>query len=240
MENMFNDILKRIDTLFTNSKFIRRIKFAAVCALTVICCAAVRGCRDARSEMRANMVAMTDTISYYKGKSGRLVAQKTMLEGDMATLKLTNDSLYNIIKDMKVKTPDNAARIVTIIEGGRIDTCWALAHDTVWRETRSVSRDFDFSDEWRTVRGTTYLHDDTLGTVITKNDARADFTVVQKDNNVYITSNNPYIKYKSITAITMKKQKRWHIGPFVGVGVTHKLEVRPVIGIGLQYSVFGF
>ena len=40
-----------------------------------------------------NVSALTDSISYYKGKNGELIAEKKILYGDKETLKLAYDSL---------------------------------------------------------------------------------------------------------------------------------------------------
>lgn len=224
------------------------IKYVVIGLLVLITAFTITRCSHFKNENSNNMnniVALTDTIKYYKGKSNELVAQKTMLIGDMDVLKRVNDSLYNIIKDIKVKNPDNVVYINTTVHDIVRDTVW-----TVNVDSKYIKKEFDFSDKWRSVSGYTYMKHDTLtqyelGTVISKNDVNVDFTVVQKDNQVYITSNNPYINYNNIIGITQNttqktKTKRWGIGPYIGFGVTHKFDFVPTIGIGVQYSIIRF
>ena len=58
---------------------------------------AVKQCNSYKDMNNNNIVALTDTIQYYKTKSNELYVSKTLLLGDMKTLKLANDSLYNVI-----------------------------------------------------------------------------------------------------------------------------------------------
>lgn len=221
------------------------IKYTIICVLTLLCVLSINKCSKYKYLNDTNITALTDTIKYYKSKSGNLVVEKTILSGDINLLKQVNDSLYNIIKDIKVKNPDNIVYINTTIKDIIRDTCWVVKRDSIIYNNSYIKKDFSFSDNWRTVQGYTYLKYDTLGTVISKNDVRADFTVVQKDNKVYITSNNPYIEYNNIIGITnsnniQQKQKRFGIGPYIGFGITHKLDFVPTIGVSLHWSMIQF
>lgn len=216
------------------------IKYIIIGALAIICLIAMSKCSAYKTLNADNVAALTDTIAYYKSRSNGLVAQKTMLQGNMDLLKKTNDSLYNKIKDISVKNPDNAVYVNTVVHGTRRDTCWIVSVDSVYYN-KEIKKEFDFSDSWRTVQGYTYLRSDTLGTCITRNDVTADFTIVQKDSKVYITSNNPYVEYSNIVGITQEKSaqkvKRWGIGPYIGFGVTHKLDFVPTVGVSLHWSL---
>lgn len=229
-------------------------KYRFATALVLITAFAIMRCSHFKNENSSNtnnIAALTDTIKYYTGKSNELVAQKTMLIGDMDLLKHANDSLYNIIKCIKVKNPDNAVYVNTTVRDIVRDTVWSLpsADTDSFYCSKYIKKEFDFSDKWRTVSGYTYLKHDTLsqyemGTVILKNNVNVDFAVVQKDNQIYITSSNPYIKYNNIFGIKQDtpkaKTKRWGIGPYVGFGVTPKLNFVPTVGIGIQYNIINF
>ena len=68
-----------------------------------------------------------------------------------------------------------------------------------------------------------------------------DYTVVLKDNKVWLSSSNPYVKYNKITGLTLptQKQKRWGIGPAVTAGydpANNKISM--MLGVSLSYHIF--
>ena len=68
------------------------------------------------------------------------------------------------------------------------------------------------------------------------------YALAVKDNVVYMTSDNPYVKFNSITGLTIpkqKKEKKFGIGPSVFSGYSNKGFVYGV-GIGLQYNLISF
>lgn len=215
--------------------------------LFVVMCVSMRQCISNKHLYNNNIIALTDTIKYYKGKNKELVASKTMIETSFNNIKYINDSLYNVLKSIGVKNPDNVVYIETVIRDEKHDTMWV---DTTYNNANSINKyikkDFDFSNKYRTLKGYVYLNKpDTLGLSIEQNDVTADFTVTQKDNNVYITSNNPYIKYNNIIGIKNKsehktKTKRFGVGPYVGIGINKDAKIEPVVGIGITWSIFRF
>lgn len=246
-------ILKHTD----KSKLKTIFYYAIIVVLLLIATITISKCTYYKKLGSDNIAALTDSIKYYKSKTGTLVAEKTMLEGDMKLLKMTNDSIYNVVRNMGIKTPDNVVYVNTKITDVVHDTCWKINSeiiDSIYYSNKSnfnvnLTRKFDFSDKYRTLYGYTYLKSDTLssstilGTTIEKNDVNVDFTVVQKDNKVYITSNNPYITYNNIIAIKQEesvkqKTKHWGVGPYIGFGVTHKFDFVPTLGVSVHYSVF--
>lgn len=250
--------------------FNKQIKHFIILYILIICLfisllCSVKKCTDWSDMNYNNVTALTDTIKYYKGRSEQLIAQKTLLTGDMKTLKQVNDSLYNIIKkDIGVSNPDNVIYIKgDIIDNTVHDTLWLVSkEDSIINNIYNIKKNFDFSDQYRTLKGYTYYNinnnnnnnndnnnsnNDTIGTVITENGMTVDFTVVQKDNNVYISSANPYIKYNNIIGIintdNKNKKYRFGFGPFIGYGVTYtnkQFKLSPSIGISVHYNLFSF
>lgn len=226
---------------------INRIKNIIWCIitilLTVLLCMSMRQCISNKHTYNNNIIALTDTIKYYKGKNEELVASKTMIETSFNNIKYINDSLYNVLKSIGVKNPDNVVYIETVIRDEKHDTAW---FDNINSINKYIKKDFDFSNQYRTLKGYVYFNKpDTLGLAIEQNDVTADFTVTQKDNNVYITSNNPYIKYNNIIGIKNRsehkiKTKRFGVGPYVGIGINKDAKIEPVVGIGLSWSIFRF
>lgn len=226
---------------------INRIKNIIWCIitilLTVLLCMSMRQCISNKHTYNNNIIALTDTIKYYKGKNEELVASKTMIETSFNNIKYINDSLYNVLKSIGVKNPDNVVYIETVIRDEKHDTVW---FDNINSINKYIKKDFDFSNKYRTLKGYVYFNKpDTLGLTIEQNDVTADFTVAQKDNNVYITSNNPYIKYNNIIGIKNRsehkiKTKRFGVGPYIGIGINKDAKIEPVVGIGLSWSIFRF
>lgn len=236
MNTIINTITNIISKLIKSKCFICII----VLLLFISMCISMRQCISNKHLYDNNIIALTDTIKYYKGKNKELVASKTMLETSFNNIKYINDSLYNVLKSIGVKNPDNVVYIETIIRDEKHDTMWV---DTT---TSNIKKNFDFSNQYRRLKGYVFLNrPDTLGLSIEQNDVIADFTIAQKDNKMYITSNNPYIKYNNIIGIKNQserktKTKRFGIGPYIGIGINKDTKIEPTIGIGLTWSVFRF
>lgn len=209
--------------------------------LTVSRCSTVKHTND------VNLDALTDTIKYFESKNGSLVAQKTMMNGDLSALKKVNDSLHNVIKGMGISSLDNVVYSKITVHDTKHDTAWITQHDTIdenFKNIYNINKKFNFSNTYRTLTGSAWFHSDgavdSLGMSIDTNTVVAAFTVVQKDNNVYITSNNPYIEYNKVIGLTNTKKKRFGIGPVVGVGINQKAKFTGFAGVGLMYNVFSF
>lgn len=236
MNTIINTITNIISKLIKSKCFI----YIIVLLLFISMCISMRQCISNKHLYDNNIIALTDTIKYYKGKNKELVASKTMLETSFNNIKYINDSLYNVLKSIGVKNPDNVVYIETIIRDEKHDTLWV---DTT---TSNIKKNFDFSNQYRTLKGYVFLNrPDTLGLSIEQNDVIADFTIAQKDNKMYITSNNPYIKYNNIIGIKNQserktKTKRFGIGPYIGIGINKDAKIEPTIGIGLTWSLFRF
>ena len=215
-------------------------------------------CHSNENQYEANIRALTDTISYYKAKDGDIVAVKSAFSARADELKMLNKELYDKIKslDVKPKTITNTVYMQGETEFLPQDTAWVVKHDTVkyyntvTHETvtqitpKNTYKDFAFNNEWRDLEGYVKYKNDTLGLDITKDVVRFDYTVaMDKNNKIYIKSSNPYVKYNEISGFQLpqQKQKKWGIGPQVGVSYDpiHN-KIVPTIGIGLQWSPIRF
>lgn len=200
-------------------RFIISVACAVIFALTTIW--AVRTCSSYKDINEQNLIALTDTIQYYKTKNNELYVSKTLLNGDLNTLKIVNDSLYGVVKSMKLKNTETVIYVDNIIDNGKHDTAWVISHDTLF-QSKSISRNFAFNNEFRTLEGSVFASDSTLGLNIDKDKVFFDYTLAVEDNKVYLKSNNPYIQYNQIQGITLPKQKKsWTslvVGPSVGYG----------------------
>ena len=194
-----------------------------------------------------NIVALTDSIEYYECKTGELVAQKTMLIGEIKDLKESHSKelncLYDDLNSMKRKNAQMAAQLKGFIDNPVKDTIWK--YDTIKFE-KSLIQAFDFSDKWRILSGNITLKDDTIGLNIKEDQVFFDYTIAIEDGCIYIKSDNPYVKYDYITAIQeqQKKPKHWNIGFLAGFGFQYgmfnkTIDVGPYLGVGVSWG-FGF
>lgn len=194
-----------------------------------------------------NIVALTDSIEYYECKTGELVAQKTMLVGEIKDLKESHSKelncLYDDLNSMKRKNAQMAAQLKGFIDNPVKDTIWK--YDTIKFE-KSLIQPFDFSDKWRILSGNITLKDDTIGLNIKEDQVFFDYTIAIEDGCIYIKSDNPYVKYDYVTAIQeqQKKPKHWNIGFQAGLGFQYcmfnkTIDVGPYLGVGVSWG-FGF
>ena len=194
-----------------------------------------------------NIVALTDSIEYYECKTGELVAQKTMLIGEIKDLKESHSKelncLYDDLNSMKRKNAQMAAQLKGFIDNPVKDTIWK--YDTIKFE-KSLIQSFDFSDKWRILSGNITLKDDTIGLNIKEDQVFFDYTIAIEDGCIYIKSDNPYVKYDYVIAIQkqQKKPNHWNIGFQAGFGFQYgmfnkTIDVGPYLGVGVSWG-FGF
>lgn len=216
------------------------IEVFSVVAFFVFITLSINKCTYYKNINDKNIIALTDSVKYYKGKYGNEVAKKTMIETDCKNLQIINDSLYRMIQSMQVKKPDIVIGGLTSIDNGKHDTVWVPTVTEI--TSKNIYRKFDFSNQYRELTGNVSYTNDTLGLHIEKDIMQFKYALAIKDNVVYMTSDNPYVKFNSITGLKIpkqKKEKKFGIGPSVFGGYSNKGFVYG-IGIGLQYNLISF
>ena len=216
------------------------IEVFSVVAFFVFITLSINKCTYYKNINDKNIIALTDSVNYYKGKYGNEVAKKTMIETDCKNLQIINDSLYRMIQSMQVKKPDIVIGGSTLIDNGKHDTVYIPTVTEI--TSKNIYRKFDFSNQYRELTGNVSYTNDTLGLYIEKDIMQFKYALAIKDNVVYMTSDNPYVKFNSITGLTIPKQKKenkFGIGPSVFGGYSNKGFVYG-IGIGLQYNFINF
>ena len=216
------------------------IEVFSVVAFFVFITWSINKCTYYKNVNDKNIIALTDSVNYYKGKYGNEVAKKTMIETDCKNLQIINDSLYRMIQSMQVKKPDIVIGGSTSIDNGKHDTIYIPTVTEI--TSKNIYRKFDFSNQYRELTGNVSYTNDTLGLYIEKDIMQFKYALAVKDNVVYMTSNNPYVKFNSITGLKIpkqKKEKKFGIGPSVFGGYGNKGFVYG-IGIGLQYNFINF
>ena len=219
-----------------------------ILALLGALASAARSCNDDKSRYENNIKALTDSIKYYKSKSGDMVGEKQgfVLE-KIKELRQLNEDLYNEVQDMKNLVKPNDVTSATQFSGEIVnvlhDTTYVVQYDTI---KNGFNHNFAFNDEWRDLEGNVNYADESLSMAITKDVTRFDYTVVtDKDNKVYIKSKNPYVKFDEFTGFTIpsktqKRTKHFGVGPEIGVGVTTEGKVVPYAGVGVHWSLWQF
>ena len=216
------------------------IEAFSVIAFFMFITTAVNRCSYYKNVNDKNIIALTESVKYYKGKYGNEVAKKTMIETDYKNLQNINDSLYRMIQSMQVKKPDIVIGGLTSVDNGKHDIIYTPTVTEI--DSKNIYRRFDFSNKYRELAGNVSYTNDTLGLHIEKDRIQFKYALAIKDNVVYMTSDNPYVKFNSITGLTIpkqKKEKKFGIGPSVFGGYGNKGFVYG-IGIGLQYNFINF
>lgn len=202
----------------------------------------INRCSNVKDEYRNNIEALNDTIKYYQDKNGNLVATKLAFESDVKTLKLLNEHLYKEIEDLKIK--GSVASVVYVegkIENPKRDTTYIVQHDTI---AKGFYKEFNFNDDYRVLEGNVKYENDNLGVFINKDIINFDYTVgMDKNNNIYVKSTNPYVKYNEISGfkISQPKKTHWSIGPSINIGYD-PINLKPSFSIGasINYSWYKF
>ena len=188
-----------------------------------------------------NILALKDTIEYYQSKNNELVATKLAFEAELSDIKNLNKSLYDEIKSLKTKSKVKSGITYSgVIENVAHDTVYRIVPDTV---SRYFLREFSFKNPYRELSGNILYANDSLKLKFSKDIVNFDYTIaIDKKNNIYIKSSNPYVKYNEISGFQLpEKKKRFFIGPGINVGydvVNNK--VSPSIGIVAGYGLIRF
>jgi len=145
-----------------------------------------------------------------------MVAEKTLLIGDIETLELANKELADDLKNMKAKNAVLALKIVSLINNPQKDTTWIVSNDTVFHEN------FNFDDmPYRKLSGTINLENKQLAMSVDTDQVFLDLSVAVEDNAVKITSTNPYLSFEEMYGITTPEyEPTWClvVGPSINAG----------------------
>lgn len=203
---------------------------------------AIRQCTNNERRNNNNIVALTDSIKYHKTKANELYVSKTLLEGNLQTLKIANDSLFSVIKSMKeIKNPTSVVYIKQTVDNGKKDTAWVVKKDTLVKYP-ILSREFSFDNQFRALSGNVFFRDSILGLNIANDKVFMDYTIAIEKNQVFVKSNNPYIQFNQIQGITIPEPQRrltsLVIGPSVGYGYDlNEKKFAPSINLSITYGI---
>lgn len=221
------------------------IIFIIIIALLCICLSvSIKQCRGKKIQYKTNIVAAHDTIHHYITNNHDTVYYKQGYSAEIEELKVINRKLYDELRDMKLKPKETQTVVHTetkYINTQQLDTQYVVKHDTI---RNGFAHDFNFNDQYRQLEGTVEYHPDTLDIHIDKDIVNFDYTLaIDKDNRVYMKSDNPYVHLNEITSITIPKPKRthWSLGPSIQYNYDPFNKKHSFgIGVSLQYNLLKF
>ena len=229
------------------------------------------GNRDLQAKIdyqNQNLAALQDTVRVQKNKAGEDMYVKKTLLATKNNLEELNKKLYDELKKVegdvitihdvetvvKVDTQyvDNT---VTVYADGNYSLDFKL--DTVFSEGnyRKLSGNSFFaidSTSHNVIPGQTRINEDEMGfsfvTGLREKDGSLEIFVTPKYPDMKITNIEGAIvdPHKSEVLKNMFPEKKWSVGPYLGVGLGAKVLGEPAfgpvinIGIGVQYSWWKF
>ena len=226
----------------------------------ILVVAATAGILAARHYYKRSLkpvVIVNDSIEIYKNKLNEEYVAKNTYIKTIDELKQQNDELADEVRNLK----DHPITITKIKQYFHTDTIYADADSIVVADTDSTQRQLHWHsthpDYYYSISGITDVASDfsRFSTTLTNLYIPVDLTVdlIERDKQLKFIakSENPFVKINDITGAVIDpiqsavikskfKQKRWHIGPQVGFGLTSDMKFKPYIGIGVGYGIINF
>jgi len=146
----------------------------------------------------------------YRAKDGTVVHKNEVLQTNLETLKILNDSLVDYIDNIKIKKP----KVVTIIDTRYvIDSTFIpveIPCDTAFKEDFDSGQDSTFSIEG-------FVDNSGIHILSLSFPNRTTVTLGTKKNGIFkknefivaTTNSNPHIKVEGISSYVFKDDKKW-------------------------------
>jgi len=217
-----------------------------------------------------NIQVLNDSVKYLKGENGQVIAERGILIANKKDLKEINSQLYNKINDLEESIPNLKPKVVidykTKIEHDTVyissdlefinDSSYIVnfKKDTIYDENNSRSLEGKISIGLLADSISKYNKVKVSDVKLTKDIINMNATLVlgtkDKELKVWLESKYPGFEASKIEAVTLdpsihpelKKlnNKKYSVGPYVGLGIGQNLSILPTFGIGIQYSIFKF
>lgn len=209
-----------------------------------------------KTKYNNSVIEYDDSLYVYKNKLGESYKMKNTYIYNIDQLKSLNKELYDEVKSLK----DNPILVTKTYTNFYVDTVFAKSDTIVINKEDSI-----YDLQWSCIQDTAYysLSGSTkvksdfseFQTIVknlqVKNDITLDLIDNGKNLQVIAKSNNPYVNIDNINSIMLDptkskvlskyyKQKKWAVGPYIGVGINTKFQICPTIGVGLTYGIIHF
>lgn len=197
----------------------------------------------------------TDSLSTYKNKLNEEYAAKEIFIQTIDQLKESNSNLAQEVKNLK----DHPIVITNTVTEFSVDTILMRSGDIEKLDDNLFRLPFKSDQErFYKLEGAVYVNavakPDSFDVVIDNLVVRDSLTidVIEKGKDILVIAkpSNPYVTVNKMSSVlidpTSSKNiskyfnKRWSIGPYVGVGIDNHLNAGVSVGVSLQYSLFRF
>ena len=216
-----------------------------------------------------NIEVLNDSMKTYRSKQGSLITEKGVLIASKEELKDINTNLYETIDDLSKEIKNAKPIVITkyktkfvhdtiFVESELIsinDSTYNIkfSKDTTYNENNSrhiaglVTIDLlSDSSRFNKIKASSVQ--------ISKDEMHVDATLIlgMKDDmlKVWIESKYPGFRVKDIEAVTLDPKihpelrklnnKKFSVGPYIGIGIGQNFTFQPSIGFGIQYTLIKF
>lgn len=258
------------------TKIFKRKDIVLIAIVAILCIFLFRQCDsnlDLKTQVKIqdmNLDALEDTVRVQKNKAGEATYVKKTLLAD-------KNSLEKLNKDLKEELDKQKGKVIVIekvLTETKVDTHYVNSYLTSY-QNGNYSLDWKYDslfsvNNYRKFSGKSFFTVDTINNRIIPGKTRIDqdeigFSFItglrEKDNalEIFVTPKYPGMKIteiegavidpqKSDVLKTMFPNKKWSVGPYVGIGIGagYGLNGNPIagpvfnIGLGVQYSLFKF
>lgn len=198
-------------------------------------------------------VVYEDSLSCYKNKIKDEYVAKNVYVQTTDYLKSQNSELSQELKNLK----DNPIIVTKTKIVYKTDTLLMKSDSISIKDTVYVLAWSSNDKNYYSIKGRTQVNSDItkFNTYIDEMKMDLDLTLdVIEDGDMFkiITkSSNPYVTIGDVNGAIIDpneskllkshlKKKKFSVGPHIGIGINNDLELKPYIGIGVQYNLFSF
>jgi hypothetical protein len=204
-----------------------------------------------------NIKALTDTVNVYSLKNQNLLYEKQGYILDKQDLEKYIDIKEKEIKEIEKKLNSSIETIAKLKGQVSIDTIQVI--DSVYIKDDVLYNEFSYKDDWVFISGITTYEDELFNTTLNTISMDIPLKVgTTKDNQWFVTSENPYVNFTSIEGVNIEKSKpkRWSVTAGVGVGAVGGWGISGAsdgfvrdgwivgigfyAGVGISYRLFDF
>ena len=205
-----------------------------------------------------NIKALTDTVNVYALKNQDLLYEKQGYILDKQDLEKYIDIKEKEIKEIEKKLNSSIETIAKLKGQVSIDTIQVI--DSIYIDSDDVvHNDFKYTDKWVYISGTTSYNNRVFNTTLNTISMDIPLKVgTTKDNQWFVTSENPYVNFTSIEGANIEKSKpnRWSVTAGIGVGTVGGWGISGAsdgfvrdgwivgigfyAGVGISYRLFDF